>query len=71
MAFFVPPIKAEIVGGLERQVNVDQPFYLDGRKSRDYFYRPSDHKKLIYQWVCLPGDDFNDPDCMLNMGTCK
>lgn len=68
---FIKPVNAEIAGGLERQINVDQPFYLDGRGSRDYLYPPSDHVRLIYQWVCLPADDFNDPDCMLNMGNCK
>lgn len=65
------PARAIIAGGLERQINVDQPFYLDGRSSRNYLFAPSDQKALIYEWGCLPADDFYDPDCMLEMGNCK
>lgn len=65
------PVQAVISGGLERQINVDQPFTIDGRDSRDYNYEAHNEGSLIYRWSCMTADDFIDPDCAWDFGKCK
>ncbi|XP_061389928.1 uncharacterized protein LOC133325120 [Musca vetustissima] len=67
--FVLPkPLKANIVGGLRREIGQNQNILLNGSKSRDFALAPDTLQDLFYTWDCISLHQPENEFCKKNMG---